>query len=175
MIVYLRRKRNAGSSYAASSITAAPTWPPMFDGASQTQSRARKALSEAGTIASSSMPERTTPMGVYVRVFRAFVAFVLETFSCTIRTRIMRPRCQRFKIRRPHTSLSRHFLDRTRAPATLLPICTFHDLRNITACPLLDFQPFVFLLRVCCLVNCGGHTHPGNGWRLGRFGDVLVV
>jgi hypothetical protein len=150
VIVYLRRKRNTGSPYApyaASSITAAPSFPPMFDGASQTQSRARKGLSEAGTIASSSMPERTTPMGVYVRVFRAFVAFVLEPFSCTIRTRIMRPRSQRFKIRRPHTSLSRHFLDRTRAPATLLPICTFHDLRNITACPLLDFQPFVFLLQ----------------------------
>ena len=170
MIVYLRRNRNTRSPYtpyAASSITAAPSFPPVIDGTSQTHGGARKAMSEAGTIASSAMPERTAPMGVYVRVFRAFVAFILEPFSCTIRTRIMRPRCLRFKIRRPHTSLSRQFLDRTKAPATLLPICAFRDLRNIIDCPLLDFKSFVFsnaeFLLFVVFVSCGCHTHLGNG------------
>ena len=86
VIAYLRRQCNTRSPYApyaASSITAAPSFPPVIDYASQTHSGARRGMSEAGTIASSAMPELRAPMGVYVRVFRVFVAFVLVhvTFS----------------------------------------------------------------------------------------------
>jgi len=60
-------------------------------------------------------------------------------------TRIMRPRCQRFKTRTRHTSLSRHCLDSPKAAeTTTLPICTSHDLRNLVACPPPDLQPFAF-------------------------------
>jgi len=80
-IIYLRRRRHRNSPYAASSVTAPPSAPLVLDGGLPTHIGGRKAMSEDGTIASSSMPPDSpvtaTSMRIYVRTSCLYVAFVL--------------------------------------------------------------------------------------------------
>ena len=80
-VIYMRRRQRRNSPYGVSSVTAPLSAPLVLDGELPTHSGARRAMSEDGTIASSSMPPDSpvtaTSMRIYVRTSCLPVAFVL--------------------------------------------------------------------------------------------------